>query len=394
MAQARVLRAGMLAVAVGATLVLTTSAAAAAEPLGASPGTRHPAPRADVPPIVRVDSSGVTYELPSGTDVTLTRTGPQFAFPSGAIHFVSRGNVSAPDGTTYTMSVSATRFLGSNQGGTDLFLLLQRDTSGPSGAAAQFHGYDFSLPKSALQYSQDEPSALISSGTGLGDFGSVKLAFAPEGSPTPSCNGENERWHGSSSGSVSFTPQGDNGFFGTLTRSSFNAALDVEHGCLGFPEATPHGKVPPCPEPTFDVDGIGGTQTNSTEVFAMPDPDPGLADQFATAEIALDPAIVIHEVDAVVPRGGVTQGPKRTATITTYPGTFLSGSADYRSKGPAVVDGPYPCRTGKVVFKSTFGPLTGSPGDPFTAEFDTGAVVVPPDQRDALLGEYDRQLVK
>jgi len=343
---------------------------------------------------VRIDGSGVTYKLPSGTEVTLTRSGPRFVFPSGAISFLSRGDVTAPDGTRYALSISAARFLGSNQGGTDLFVVLQRGASGPSSEAVQFHGYDFQLPKSALQFSQDGPSALISTDTGLADFGAVKLAFAPSGGPTATCNGENERWRGSASGTVSFTPQGDNGFFGTITRSSFGrAVLNVEHGCLGLPDVAP-GKVPPCPQPTFDVDGFSGTQTRYTEVFAAPDPEARLADQYTTFEVVRDPALSIHQVSAIVPRGGVTEGPNRTVTVTTYPGTFLSGVANYRSKGQALIDGPYPCRGGRVLFKTTFGPLTGAPGNPFTAEFDTGAVVVSPDDQDALSAQYDRLLVK
>ena len=388
-------RIGAAAAALVGILMVSTTGIAAAAPIGASHVLHRPMTQAGLAPVVRIDSSGVTYKLPSGTEVTLTRSGPQFAFPGGAIHFVSRANVTAPDGTGYELTISAARYLGANQGGTDLFLALQRESSGPSSAALQIHGYDFQLPKNALQFSEGEPSALVSTGSGLADFGTIKLAFAPRGNPTSSCNGENERWRGTSSGTVSFTPQGDNGFFGTITQSSFgHAALTVLHGCLGFPDVSRHGKVPPCPAPTFDVDAFSGTQTRYTEVYAAPDPDPGFTDQFATFEVARDPALSIHEVNAVVPAGGVTQGPRRTATITAYPDTFLTGTANYRSKGPGLVDGPYPCTSGEVVFKTTFGPLTGDPSDPFTAQFDTGAVTISSEQRDALSGEYDRLLVK
>jgi len=386
----------LVAIAVAPAVIPAAAAASAARTRPGVQGGRTAATAGRLAPVVRVDGAGVTYRLPSGTDVTLTRGGPLFQFPSGVIHFTSRGTAIAPDGTRYGLEVSASRFLGSNQGGTDVFVLLHRVSSGAAGAAVQFHGYDFQLPKSALQYARTGPVAVISTGTGMADFGAIRLSFSIKRAPTPSCGGKNERWRGASSGTFTLTPRGDDGFFGTVTRSSFgSAALDVRRGCLGFPTSSQAHKPPDCPAQTFDVDGTATTETRYTEVFGAPDPNPGAADEVFDYQVLRDPALSIHEVQAVVPSAGVKPGPHRTVRLATYPDTFLSGSAEFLAKGAGVVDGPFRCGKGRqVTFRSAFGPMTGAVSNPLTAHFDTGPVSMPTDVGEALSGEYDRTIVK
>ena len=151
--------------------------------------------------IVEVSRDGVTYQLPSGRRLVLGSHGVHVEAAPGFVEYLSTGTITTESGVDYQMTVDADRGSGGGGTQTNLAVVLSRVAEGSGTTSTQYHVYFFTLRKGALSFSLDAPSAKVSTGSALGDWGTLKLNFRPKGSATQGC--VPEHWHGSSTGSFS-----------------------------------------------------------------------------------------------------------------------------------------------------------------------------------------------
>jgi hypothetical protein len=367
--------------------------AAPAGAMGMTPHLRHAQTSGQLATIVSADRHGVTYRLPSGRLLTLGKGRAHFEQEPGTVDFTSTGTISTAAGVDYHLSVDATRYLEESYG-TIVVVTLEREASGASGKAIQYHTYVFQVATSALQFSETGPQALLTTDTGLAEWGSISLSFTSRRGPIDTCHGNAEFWRGSSAGTMSFTPQADNGFFGTIERSVFRTArLSVDTGCGYPPPLPPAGITRRCPTPGAFAYGETDSLTRS---FSIQDAAVGADnDEYATLQIARDPALIIHEIDANSTTSGLIVGLEGTATLVALPDSFMSGSAAFTPEGHFYIQGPYSCGDGRTFrFRYQGGEIAGTPGDPFTVGFDTGAVTMPTDPDDSMYAELDKVIVR
>jgi len=242
-------------------------------------------------------------------------------------------------------------------------------------AAAQFHMYEEFLSNDSFHLRRDLSLAHIDTGRQLGDWGVVDMRFRATDTAATSCHGRTLTRSGVARGAMVFTPRHDNGFFGTLARARFNAAeLSVSTCHQPFPGG---GRSTACPTPYTIAEGdvFDGRRFRSffasTAEFA-----PDTAFESAIAQEFWRKMSVLHEIDAMVPRSWI----RDEADSVRWHGnaaSFFSGAASVRATSAPFVDGPYPCDDGSVSAESFEGILTGDPGHPLTARFDTGPVLAP-----------------
>ena len=379
-----------LAAALLLAAIVAPDAAAAGETRNAPP----PKTSGRLATVVGVGRGGVTYRLPSGLRVLVGSRGAHVDTPHGYVHFRSTGTVVTGSGVVYHMTVEATRVTGGGGRPTVVSVILARERQSASTSATQLHVYLFQLAKGALAFSPDGPLARLSTGDGLGSWGSMRFHFRSERPPTERCGGAFTSWHGSSVGAVSFTPQGDNGFFGTIERSRFRKSVLTFRQSCGHSSASPDRLHRPCPKPNTLLYGDGGSFTRSVQILGL-DRNGRRHKQYLVQQIAADPALVIHQVEAESNDAAVRHGPNGTATMEGFSGSFLTGTADFDPHHRKYRDGPHGCRGGHT-FTAHFRPgkVLGERGDPFTAAFDTGAVSLSVMRADALYSELDWVVVR
>src|SRR5205823_398947 len=103
---------------------------------------------------------------------------------------------------------------------------------------------------------------------------------------------------------------------------------------------------------------------------------PSMGLESAVAQESWPRMSVMHDIFASVPERWI-QDDGRSVSFRGSSRTFLPGVATVRAVGDPYVDGPYPCDGGSVSAVSVDGMLTGVPGHPLTARFDTGEVSAP-----------------
>ena len=252
----------------------------------------------------------------------------------------------------------------------------------------------FQLPDAALQFSETGPEAILTTDTGLAEWGRVQLSFTSHRGPIQFCHGNAELWRGSSAGSMAITPQGDNGYFGTIKRSVFHKArLSLDHGC-GYPSPPPPaGVTRRCPTP--GASAFGETDGVTRSFFIEDDAFGDDFEEYATLQISRDPALIFHEIGATSATSGLITGLDSTATLQAFPDSFMSGTAAFAPEGRFFIDGPYACGAGRTFrYRYQGGRITGTAGDPFSADFDTGAASVPVESADAMYANLNKLIVR
>jgi hypothetical protein len=140
---------------------------------------------------------------------------------------------------------------GTDQSETDIFVALGTDRGIQHFERAwsfEVHGYDATIRDSSFHFRSDLSRAHLESGAQLGAWGSIDMRFRAETEINSTCRGRTHTRTGEAHGSFRFTPQHDNGVFGTISRARFTDAELWTSNCHhGFPGG---GGTPRCPEPS------------------------------------------------------------------------------------------------------------------------------------------------
>jgi hypothetical protein len=176
------------------------------------------------------------------------------------------------------------------------------------------------------------------------------------------------------SGTASFTPQGDNGFFGTISAIDVTrASMRVSHGPCGGSG----GGRPACDTHSIFVEASELTNDQYTKVMATRFRDDDRA-FISMIHVEFGGSVeVYHEINAFVPLADVRfRG--RTGTVVGRSPSFLSGSASFTPNDRPENLGHHKCGHHSIESRTAvFGTLSGTAGSPLTAAFVTGAVSLP-----------------
>lgn len=261
-----------------------------------------------------------------------------------------------PDGTRYQLQVVAAKDVDpKDPGAVEVIVVLRRTLHSDLTDASQQHEYHFLLDPDTLHYSSDLTSVSFDTGTQLGAFGRIALDFDLTTPLSATCNGRNASGVGTEQGEMTFTPQGDNGFFGTIQRAQFPAVVNLRRACF-------HSVVF-CPPAALSLqeggfwasrNGAGDSATQHVEI------DRGIKGYPA-------PVLLYRIIDVTAPASTVELEGESTVHWTTVPKTFLRGRATFTSSGFPFSQ---PFCGGTITFYD--GELRGDPGHKLQASFDTG----------------------
>ena len=342
-------------------------------------GARAVAPARTLPPraarMIRLSPSGAVYQLPDGRRMALSRGGAR-STARGSFSSILLWGVVRVHGRSFGVSIQA-----SKDAGVGRDLMISFGTSrfkSPRRFALQDHSYDFGdLGGDWLQLPPDLSHGRISTGTLMGRWGDVELSFAADGPPTARCGGKNVFQKATVTGTFSFTPQEDNGFFGTISSMHVRkASLWVRRGCGGGGGGG--GGRPQCPVQPFTADGMAQTPTTFVDFFGSQLRGRHRALIAVTYQQFIGDVSVLHAIDAISSPSAASLVGGEGARLKGFPNDYEHGSATLTTSGPPQLDGPYPCGRGhSVTYLTFYGTMSGTPGAPLTADFVTGAVSVP-----------------
>lgn len=331
--------------------------------------------------IARLASVGpdrVAYRLPGGQRMIVSREGATIA-PAGAGGWLLvLGSVKVRN-QTFGIVIQALTALGA--GPQDGLLLVNLGiANGPLRRIAfQDHAYEMdSLGTPWVHLRPDLSRGWMSTGDALGPWGSIHLTFTPNGPPVTRCNGRSDLQKADVKGHVRFTPQGDNGYFGTIASIHVvraNMRVFRGQGCRGGGGG--YGPFP-CPIQPFLVDGNNLGDNEFVDFFGSGLRGGHRALVAVNYQQWVGDVSILHEIFGLVPAGAVqlTRGPG--AKLEGIAHAYMSGGARFTSSGPPESDGPHKCGRGRFFTANLYnGALSSTPGSPLTALFVTGAVQVP-----------------
>jgi hypothetical protein len=330
-------------------------------------------------PVVIPGPGGGTLRLPSGASAFLGARRPMLRAPAGirSASLVLFGELRA-DGRRYGLTAQVFVFKpGGAESETDFFVSLASDRGIHHIARTwsfEAHGYDATIRDSSFHFRRDLSRAHLETAAQLGAWGSIDMRFRADTEIENACRGRTHTRTGEARGSFTFTPQRDNGVFGTISRARFTDAELWTSNCRsGFGG----GGALRCPEPSVMAVGDRFDDRNYQSFFA--------STSGFTEETGIESAIwqqffprmsVDHFILAEVPDSRIEDD----SDVVRWRGSaslFLPGSASISSEGEPYLDGPYACPGAQVTFEEFFGPFLGGPGRPLSAEFATGSMTAP-----------------
>jgi hypothetical protein len=292
------------------------------------------------------------------------------------------------NGTSYKMTVTATKTLGSFAGPPIVDVLLQRSVSTSTGPAEQDHDYTFS-PSSGFTFTANTTTlatAALDSGSSINPSAitmTYAASIAQDHTRCTLANG-NTGYVRQTPGTVSVSAfsvvSGTAPFFGTITTQPQTASLVYDPGCafqLGQPP-----KVPPCGG-RESIQSIGLITSSSFEAFVA---DVGFGGTHAT-QIAVDGTItnssVTHAVFAVTssadlpPAAHWATGAGATWNTTGNP--FMSGQDHFTSHTAPIIRTDKACTYERHTYHFDswrYGGTLTQITSPLTALFDTGGLSI------------------
>jgi len=320
-------------------------------------------------------AGGRLVEIPSRRGAVLrptSRTGRERFTTVSAF-----GRLETPEGS-YGISVQAVHVDDPGFRGTDVFLSFGRGSGSVHGHrqrfAAQDHSYEASASAKAFTWSRDLSRARFDTDGALGRWGRIDLRFVPASARRHSCGGDTSFRTGRLEGRFAFTPRHDNGFFGTVVRTTFRHARLSTSTC--------HHRFPTggrgCPTQPTMVDAEVAPDAHSFESFFASTIGDGTVLAGMLEQQFYGPMSVTHEIfawdDSTVlrDRGGSVRITARAREVG------FVGTATATPTGDRVTSDPFPCGDGQqVVFEQTDARVTSGPGRPLTAGFDTGPITLP-----------------
>jgi hypothetical protein len=167
---------------------------------------------------------GATLRSPSGASALLGARRSMLRAPAGirSASLVLFGELRAA-GRRYGLTVQVFAFEpGTDQSETDIFVALGTDRGIQHFERAwsfEVHGYEAPVRDSSFHFRSDLSRAHLESGAQLGAWGSIDMRFRAETEINSTCRGRTHTRTGEAHGSFRFTPQHDNGVFGTISRA-------------------------------------------------------------------------------------------------------------------------------------------------------------------------------
>jgi len=373
-----------LVLLVGALSAPQFATARTAQPGGPVGFRRHTPAR-----LIHIGPAGAVYQLSDGRRMVLSHTGPSHIGGNAFASLFAWGTIRA-HGQLFGFSFQASR--GPGVDGTDLFLDIGNGRFKSNRQFAfQDHGYEFfGLGSNWVHISPDLSSGTIATGDLMGAWGDIELDFKATGPAVMRCGGKIAHRPAAMTGHFSFTPQRDNGFFGTISSLHVRkSTIWVNRGCNGGGGGG-HGRMR-CPIQPFTVDGMDQPDDSSfVDFFGSQLRGRHRALIGVNYQQFIGDVSVWHEIDAMTAPGAASLIAGDGARLKGFANNYESGGAVVATSGPPQVDGPYPCGRGKSVTYNTFyGTMSGAPGAPLTAQLVTGPVSVPasPDGYDAFLSK-------
>ena len=325
--------------------------------------------------LIRVGPSGAVYRLSNGAHMAVSPDGVAHVDSQATGSLLTFGWIRAHH---QKFGVVVQAVTGPPSFGSFLWIDIGTGEVSKGRFAFQDHGYEFdALGTDWVHVGTDLSSGGISTGTLMGAWGAVDVSYTAEGPPKVHCRGNSVTRPASMTGTVEFSPQEDNGFFGTIRSIHVRRSVLQLGECVGRGGGGGHGRQP-CPSQPVMADANQEGDDSFVDFFGSTFRGGHKSTENVNYQQFIGDVSVLHENFVQVSPDGVRMRKGQRVTITAFPGTFMTGSATLLASGPADKDGPYPCGKGKhVTFLTYDGTMSGQPGAPLTADFVTGSVGVP-----------------
>jgi hypothetical protein len=334
--------------------------------------------------LVGIGPHGAMYVLPDGHRMALGRAGATLRPKPGAGAMLLVGGWVRAHGKKFGFSLESLSPAGGGPQDGVFFsgLGIGHGDFSHDRFGLQFHSYELdSLGTPWVTVRNDASRGRMTTGSALGRWGGLHLTLTAKGAPIVRCGGRHVVQRAQVSGRFAFTPQGDNGYFGTISEMHVTrASIQVFRGrpCgRGFGGGG-HGPYR-CPSQPLLLNGMHDTHNAFVDFFGSTLRNGRRALIATNYQQWIGDWSIFHEMDAFVGIGAVHLGHHRAVTLTGVPLAFSTGRATFAPQGNPYHAGHRRKCLGHKSYTDLIwnGRLSSAPGDPLTTQFVTGAVRVP-----------------